>query len=135
MSSARQTDACGQCTVQGDGAFHTRCTHPICAPSAQPAGRAHVRATASTLFESRRPALRVGCDDYCGGGISFSTWIAATSREPSGSFGAPATKTFLPAMRSSLVPGLVVAMMVFGVTSIFFSSSGLPATLYLTVRT
>src|SRR5262245_52069796 len=70
---------------------------------------------------------------YWGGAISFSTWIAATSSEPSGSFGAPATKTFLPGVRSSLVPGLVVATMVVGVTRIFFSSSGLPWTLYLTV--
>src|ERR1019366_3914920 len=72
---------------------------------------------------------------HCGGGISFSTWIAATSSEPSGSFGAPATNTFKPGLRSSLVPGTVVAMMVFGVTTIFFSSSGLPWTLYLTVST
>src|SRR5215469_16492172 len=72
---------------------------------------------------------------HCGGGISFSTWIAATSSEPSGSFGAPATYTFRPALRSSLVPGTVVAMMVFGVTMIFFSSSGLFWTLYFTVST
>src|SRR5215831_15601892 len=75
------------------------------------------------------------CRQYhCGGGISFSTWIAATSSEPSASFGAPATNTFKPGLRSSLVPGTVVAMMVFGVTTIFFSSSDLPTTLYFTVN-
>src|SRR5215470_19150119 len=72
---------------------------------------------------------------HCGGGISFSTWIAATSSEPSGSFGAAATNTFKPRLRSSFVPGTVVAMMVFGVTTIFFSSSDLPMTLYFTVST
>src|SRR5215467_12304751 len=72
---------------------------------------------------------------HCGGGISFSTWIAATSSEPSASFGAPATNTFKPGLRSSLVPGTVVAMMVFGVMTIFFSSSDLPTTLYFTVST
>src|SRR6516225_6211435 len=73
--------------------------------------------------------------NHCGGGISFSTWIAATSSEPSASFGAPATNTFKPGLRSALVPGTVVAMMVFGVTIIFFSSSDLPTTLYFTVST
>src|SRR6202521_371669 len=80
-----------------------------------------------------RPPFRELPSYHCGGGISFSTWIAATSSEPSGSFGAPATNTFKPGLRSALVPGTVVAMIVFGVTTIFFSSSGLPWTLYLTV--
>src|ERR1700730_16334484 len=89
-------------------------------------------------YEKRRadrPPLRQLPSRDCGGGISFSTWIAATSSEPSGSFGAPATNTFRPGLRSSLVPATVVAMMVLGVTTIFFSSSGLPWTLYLTVST
>jgi hypothetical protein len=42
-------------------------------------------------------------------GISFSIRIAATSREPPSGFGAPATKTFKPGLRSSLAAGTVVA--------------------------
>src|SRR5205823_12736889 len=79
-----------------------------------------------------RPTLRNELPYYCGGGISFSTWIAPTSSEPSGSFGAPATNTFRPGLRSALVPGTVVAMMVFGVTRIFFTSVLSPI-LYSTV--
>src|SRR5215467_9679128 len=72
---------------------------------------------------------------HCGGGISFSTWIFATSSEPSGSFGAPATKTLRPGLRSALLPATVVAMMVFGVTVIFFTSVLSGGILYSTVST
>src|SRR5215510_6408101 len=59
----------------------------------------------------------------------------ATSSEPSGSFGALATKTFRPGLRSALLPATVVAMMVFGVTRIFFTSVLSGGILYSTVST
>src|SRR6202035_458132 len=82
-------------------------------PRAQQAAMSAVETITREGNEKRRadrPPFRQLPSYHCGGGISFSTWIAATSSEPSGSFGAPATNTFKPGLRSSLVPGTVVAM-------------------------